>query len=65
MAMFRQTVRSEADENTRYNITVLLSNNLDKFPENESVLRDIIRNEPSQRIRQQAANALSARQTPP
>lgn len=65
MAMFRQTVRSEADENTRYNITVLLSNNLDKFPENESVLRDIIRNEPSQRIRQQAANALGARQSQP
>lgn len=65
MAMFRQTVRTEADETTRYNIAVLLSNNLDKFPENETVLRDIIRNEPSQRIRQQAANALSARQARP
>lgn len=62
MAMFRRAVRTEADETMRYNITVLLSNNLDKFPGNEAVLRDIIRNEPSQRIRQQAANALSARQ---
>lgn len=65
MAMFRQTVRNEADETTRYNITILLSNNLDRFPDNEAVLRDIIRNEPSQRIRQQAANALSSQQARP
>jgi hypothetical protein len=60
MTMFRQTVRTEADESTRYNIAVLLSENLDKFPENESVLREIIRTEPSKRIRQKAADSLSA-----
>lgn len=65
MAMFRQRVRSEVDETTRYNITVLLGNNLNQFPENEAVLRDIIRHEPSQRIRQQAANALSRLQVRP
>lgn len=64
MDMFRQAVRNEADETTRYNITVLLGNNLNRFPENEVVLRDIIRNEPSQRIRQQAANALSTQTQP-
>ena len=65
MAMFRQTVRTEADESTRYNIAVLLGNNLDKFPENESALREIMRTEPSKRIRQKAAEALSAHQSQP
>jgi len=60
MVMFRQTVRTETDESTRYNITVLLADNLGKFPENESVLREIMRTEPSKRIRQKAAEALSA-----
>jgi HEAT repeat protein len=65
MAIFRQTVRTEADESTRYNIAVLLSKNLDKFPENESVLRDIMRNESSKRIRQKVAEALSLQQSQP
>ncbi|MGD8582836.1 MAG: HEAT repeat domain-containing protein [Gammaproteobacteria bacterium] len=65
MTLFRQTVHTESDESTRYNITVLLSKNLDKFPENESALREIMRKEPSQRIRQKAAEALSARQSQP
>ena len=59
MAMFRQTARTEADESTRYNIAVLLADNLDKFPENEPVLREIMRSEPSKRIRQKVAQALS------
>ena len=63
MAMFRQTVRTETDESTRYNIAVLLSENLDKFPENESVLREIMRNEPSKRVRQEVAEALSVHQS--
>ncbi len=63
MAIFRQTVRTEADESTRYNIAVLLSKNLDKFPENESVLREIMRNESSKRIRQKVAEALSLHQS--
>jgi HEAT repeat protein len=65
MAMFRQTVRTETDESTRYNIAVLLGENLDKFPENESVLREVMRTEPSKRIRQKVAEALSAHQSRP
>ncbi len=59
MAMFRQAVRTEIDEGTRYNIAVLLSDNLGKFPANEPVLRDIMRSEPSKRIRQKVAEALA------
>lgn len=62
MAMFRQAVRSEVDEGTRYNIALLLSENLDKFPANEPVLRDIMRSEPSKRIRQKVAEALAGHQ---
>ncbi len=62
MAMFRQTVRTETDESTRYHVAVLLSENLAKFPENESVLREIMRKEPSKRIRQKVAEALSLHQ---
>ena len=65
MAMFRQTVRTETDESTRYNIAVLLGGNLNKFPENEVVLREIMRNEPSKRIRQKVAEALSVHQSQP
>lgn len=59
MEMFRQTVRSEADESTRYNIAVLLGNNLEKFPENKTVLQEIMRTEPSKRIRQSVAESLT------
>lgn len=59
MAMFRQAVRTEADESTRYNMALLLGNNLAKFPENEPVLREIMRSEPSKRIRQKVAEALA------
>jgi hypothetical protein len=65
MAMFRQTIRSETDESTRYNIAVLLAGNLDKFPENESVLREVMRTEPSKRIRRKVAEALSGSQSQP
>jgi len=65
MAMFRQALRTEADESTRYNIAVLLGENLDKYPENEPVLREIMRTEPSKRIRQKAAEALSVHQSQP
>ncbi len=59
MAMFRQAVRTEVDESTRYNIALVLSENLGKFPANEPVLRDIMRSEPSKRIRQKVAEALA------
>ena len=58
MVMFRQTVQTEADERTRYNIAMLLARNLEKFPENEAALREIMRNEPSKRIRQKVGEAL-------
>lgn len=59
MAMFRQAVRTEVDESTRYNIALLLGDNLAKFPANEPVLREVMRSEPSKRIRQKVAEALS------
>jgi HEAT repeat protein len=60
MDMFRQTVQTEKDESTRYNIAMLLGRNLDKFPQNEAVLREMMRREPSKRIRQKVAEMLSA-----
>ncbi len=65
MAMFRKTVRTEADERTRYNIALLLGENLAEFPENETVLKEIMRSEPSKRIRQKIANALATRKSRP
>ena len=65
MAMFRQAVRTESDERTRYNIAILLGENLAKFPENEAVLREIMRKEPSKRIRQKVAEALASRNAAP
>ena len=59
MAMFRQAVQTEADERTRYNIATLLARNLAKFPGNEAALREIMRNEPSKRIRQKVGEALA------
>lgn len=60
MDMFRQTVQTEKDESTRYNIAMLLGKNLDKFPQNEAILREMMRSEPSKRIRQKVAEMLSA-----
>jgi HEAT repeat protein len=62
MTTFRQAVRTEADESTRYNMALLLGNNLAEFPENEPVLREIMRSEPSKRIRQKVAEALAGNQ---
>lgn len=62
MAMFRQAVRTEVDESTRYNIALLLGDNLAKFPANEPVLREIMRSEPSKRIRQKVAETLAGNQ---
>jgi hypothetical protein len=60
MAIFRQAVRTEADERTRYNIAILLGENLQKFPENEVALREVMRKEPSKRIHQKVAAALAS-----
>jgi HEAT repeat protein len=56
----RDAVRGEIDENTRYNMAVLLSAHLDEFPENRAVLQDLLRGEQSRRIRQSVAEALAA-----
>jgi hypothetical protein len=65
MAMFRQTVLTEVDESSRYNIAVLLGDNLAAFPQNEPVLREIMRSEQSKRIRQKVADALAANKSSP
>ena len=65
MAMFRQTVQTEVDESARYNIALLLAKNLNAFPENEPVLRNIMRTERSKRIREKVAEALATQRLPP
>jgi HEAT repeat protein len=64
MTTFRQNVLTEKDESTRYNIARILGNNLEKFPENETVLREIMRSEPSKRIRQSVAELLTVHNEP-
>jgi HEAT repeat protein len=60
MATFRKSLETEKDESLRYNLCVLLGNHLDEFPENEDLLRDLMRRESSDRIRQKVASMLSA-----
>ena len=60
MAMFRQAVTAEVDESARYNVAILLGRNMGKFPENATVLKALVRTEPSKRIRQKVADMLSA-----
>lgn len=60
VASIRAAIRTEVDENTRYNMARLLGKNLASFPENRSVLQDLLRVEQSKRIRQQVAEALAA-----
>jgi HEAT repeat protein len=59
MALFRETVRAETDESSRYKVVLLLGKNFEKFPENEAVLREMMRSESSKRIRQKIAEILS------
>ena len=47
-----------SDEKTRYNLAVLLANNLEQYPENRPVLQELLRTEKSKRIRQHAADSL-------
>lgn len=60
VASIRAAIRTEVDENTRYYMARLLGKNLASFPENRSVLQDLLRVEQSKRIRQQVAEALAA-----
>ncbi len=59
MATMRDAVGKEQDENTRYNIARFLGENLDKYPTNKPVLKQLLRTEQSKRIRQSVANALA------
>jgi HEAT repeats len=58
-AMFRSALKTETDEMARYNIVAFLGSNLGEFPENRAVLEEIMRTEPSARIRQKVAGLLA------
>lgn len=58
MAVARTSIQAEPDEKTRYNLAVLLANNLEQYPENRPVLQELLRTEKSKRIRQHAADSL-------
>jgi HEAT repeat protein len=59
MASMRNDVRTEIDENTRYNMARFLSTHLTAFPDNRAVLQGLLRTEQSRRIRQSVAEALA------
>lgn len=65
MSMFRQSIRTEVDEGVRYHLALLLAKNLKAFPENEPVLRNIMRTERSKRIREKVAEALATQHSIP
>jgi HEAT repeat protein len=60
VAAIRAGVRTEFDENTRYNMARFLGANLENYPESRPVLQDLLRTEQSRRIRQSVAEALAA-----
>jgi hypothetical protein len=59
-ATMRSGVRTEIDENARYNMARFLSTHLAAFPDNRAVLQELLRTEQSRRIRQSVAEALAA-----
>lgn len=58
MALARSSIQAEPDEKTRYNLALLLGNNLEQYLENRPLLEELLRTEQSKRIRQQAADSL-------
>jgi HEAT repeat protein len=60
VATIRGDVRTENDENTRYNMARFLTAHLATFPDNRPVLQALLRTEQSKRIRQSVAEALAA-----
>ena len=60
MASMRAAIRTEPDENTRFNMARFLGTNLAQFPENRVALQTLLRTEQSKRIRQSVADALAA-----
>ena len=58
MQWARVALQHEGDEQVRYQIAVMLGNNLDAFPENRVALQALLESEQSKRIRQKVANML-------
>jgi len=54
----QQAIRQEADDQARYNMAVLLGNNMEDFPENRQILESLLASEQSKRVRQKVANIL-------
>lgn len=57
---FRANIRDERDDSVRYNMAVLLGKSMETFPENRIVLKQLLGDEQSKRIRQQVAEMLYA-----
>ena len=58
VASFRNAVRNEADEKSRYNMAVILGNTMGTFPKNRAALTKLLDTESSKRIRQQVADTI-------
>lgn len=58
LAWTRQSIGHEPDERTRYNMVVLLGNNLEANPDNRRILEGLLETDPSKRVRQKAADIL-------
>ena len=54
----RAAIGGESDEKARYNMAVLLGNNMESFPENRILLEALLETEQSRRIRQRVADML-------
>jgi HEAT repeat protein len=59
VATISANIRTEQDENTRYNMARFLGENLENFPENRKILQDLLRTEQSKRVRQNIADTLA------
>lgn len=58
LAWTRQAIQQEQDERTRFNMAVLLGNNLEGYPQNRRVLESLLESEQSKRVRQKVADML-------
>lgn len=58
LAWTRESIGNEPDERTRYNMVVLLGNNLEADPQNRQILENLLETDPSKQVRQKAADIL-------
>ncbi|MEM6583503.1 MAG: HEAT repeat domain-containing protein [Pseudomonadota bacterium] len=58
LAWTRSSLSKEQDERTRYNMVVLLGQNLEGYPENRLALQQLLETDASKRVRQKAADYL-------